>query len=436
MHLIRSIAIASILAACGNPTPSSVPTKSTARATAAGKVAATTTLSQDSKSVCNSLGSGLQCLALGRLDSSGKMWTSSAPVAGYGADDLVSAYAIPTAGGDGVTVALIEFGDDPSAEDDLAVYRSQNGLPACVSLTGCFTKVDEYGNVLSPTYSDGSSGAASQPTPPPVDYGWAVETSLDLDMVSAACPKCKILLVEGNEGSTIADFISDATNAMNTAANLGAKILSNSWQLPEQSAVVDAMENALFQKLSNAGVSVFASSGDSGFGTGYPASSGYVIATGGTNLVKDGETDRGWSETAWSFGGSGCSAYIPKPAWQTDSACPQRMVADLSAVADPATGVAVYFPEEILLDDVGDTEIIGVWGVIGGTSVSAPLIAGMWAASGLAGTQAQSLYSDPASDFNDITAGGNGICSNAYQCSAVTGYDGPTGVGTPISNAF
>jgi hypothetical protein len=142
---------------------------------------------------------------------------------------------------------------------------------------------------------------------------------------------------------------------------------------------------------------------------------------GGTTLTNDPTTGRGWSETAWSGAGSGCSAYAPKPSWQQDAGCPRRALTDVSAVADPATGVAVY-------DGYGASG----WLVFGGTSVAAPIIAGVYALAGNTSsvTYGSSPYSHPDS-LNDMASGGNGSCSPVYLCTAGPGYDGPTGLGTP-----
>jgi subtilase family serine protease len=170
-------------------------------------------------------------------------------------------------------------------------------------------------------------------------------------------------------------------------------------------------------------VAVTASSGDSGFGVEYPAASGFVTAVGGTSLRRAANA-RGWSEAAWSGAGSGCSAFIAKPAWQADPGCSMRTVADVSAVADPNTGVSVF-------DSFGFQGQKG-WFVVGGTSASAPIVAGVYALAGNAAlvNYGSFPYSHAASLF-DVTSGSNGACSPAYLCTAGAGYDGPTGLGTP-----
>jgi subtilase family serine protease len=169
-------------------------------------------------------------------------------------------------------------------------------------------------------------------------------------------------------------------------------------------------------------VAITVSSGDAGYGVEYPAGSKNVTAVGGTSLTQGGG-GRGWTEAAWSGAGSGCSAYDAKPSWQTDSGCAKRTVADVSAVADPATGVAVN-------DTYGGD---GGWEVFGGTSVSSPIIAAVYALAGTpsGGSTPASFPYAHTSALNDVASGSNGSCSGSYLCSAAAGYDGPTGLGTP-----
>ncbi|MCP2338920.1 putative Ig domain-containing protein [Actinomadura rupiterrae] len=339
----------------------------------------------------------MACLSLVRTDiASYKGIRANLAPSGYGPTDLQSAYALPSSQGSGQTVAIVDAYDDPNAESDLATYRSQYGLPACTTANGCFKKVNQTG---------GS-------TPPSADSGWAEEISLDLDMVSAVCPNCHILLVEASQPST-----SDLGTAVNTAVSLGAKYVSNSYGGSEDSS--DPSSDSSY--FNHPGVAITVSSGDSGYGVEYPAASQYVTAVGGTSLSRNSST-RGWGETVWNGAGSGCSAYDSKPSWQKDTGCSRRTVADVSAVADPNTGVAVY-----------DTYQVSGWQVFGGTSVSAPVIAGVYA---LAGAPASGTY--PASypyahtgSLNDVTSGSNGSCGGSYLCTGTSGYDGPTGLGTP-----
>jgi subtilase family serine protease len=312
---------------------------------------------------------------------------------GYGAADIQSAYALPsTTAGSGQTVAIVDAFDDPTAESDLAQYRSFYGLPPCTTANGCFRKVNQTGGTL--------------PMPPP-SPDWALEISLDLDMVSAVCPNCHILLVESNT-----NLDSDLYVAEDTAARLGANAISNSWGGSEYSG--ETADDAHFN---HPGVAITASSGDDGYGVSYPAASRYLTAVGGTSLTRNSST-RGWTESAWSGAGSGCSAYEAKPSWQTDTGCSRRTVADVSAVADPNTGVAVLYS--------------GVWFTVGGTSASSPIIASVYALAGNASTvNAGSYPYSHTTGLFDVTTGSNGTCSPSYLCHGQAGYDGPTGLGTP-----
>lgn len=322
---------------------------------------------------------------------------------GYGPADLRSAYQVTATGANTTTIAIVDAYGYANAESDLAVYRAQYGLPACTTTNGCFKKVNQNG---------------VQGSYPRANTGWAQEQALDLDMASAMCPGCKILLVQASTASYV-----NLGTAVNTAANLGAKIISNSYGGGETGT---SSYNTAYYR--HPGVAITASTGDSGYGVGFPASSPDVIAVGGTTLKRASNT-RGWDETAWASGGSGCSSVYAKPSWQSDPLCAGRMEADISAVGDPATGVAVYGP-----NSTGR----GSWLVFGGTSVSAPLIGGIYGALGLGAANGSSkIYAAPSSAFNDVTVGSNGSCGGTYFCTAGAGYDGPTGRGTPAgSGAF
>ncbi|MFG3718683.1 peptidase S8 [Streptomyces massasporeus] len=337
---------------------------------------------------------------------SAKAAEASSP-SGYGPTDLRSAYGLTSAAannGSGRTVAIVDAYDDPNAESDLAAYRSHYGLPACTTANGCFKKVSQTGSTTAL---------------PTADSGWAGEISLDLDMASAVCPNCHITLVEAKSAS-----MANLGTAVNEAVSLGAKYVSNSYGGGESSS--DATYDSTY--FNHPGVAITVSAGDAGYGAEYPAASRYVTAVGGTSLTAS-STARGWSESVWRTSstegtGSGCSAYDTKPTWQTDTGCAKRMIADVSAVADPATGVSVY--DTYGADGQG-------WATYGGTSASAPIIASVYA---LAGTPSTGSY--PAkfpyantSALNDVTSGSNGSCTTSYFCTARTGYDGPTGLGTP-----
>jgi subtilase family serine protease len=333
---------------------------------------------------------------------------NAAAPSGYGPSDLRSAYGLTSAaasGGTGATIGIVDAYDDPNAEADLAKYRSNYGLTACTTANGCFKKVSQTGSTTSL---------------PTADAGWSEEISLDLDMASAICPNCKILLVEASSPT-----MANLGTSVNRAVTLGAKYVSNSYGGGESSADT-SYDSSYFN---HPGVAITVSAGDSGYGAEYPAASRYVTSVGGTALSKS-STTRGWTESVWKTSstegtGSGCSAYDAKPSWQTDTGCTKRTISDVAAVADPATGVSVY-------DSYG---ITAGWYTFGGTSAAAPIIAGVYA---LAGTPSSGSY--PASfpyakagtsALNDVTSGNNGTCTTSYLCTARAGYDGPTGVGTP-----
>jgi subtilase family serine protease len=334
-----------------------------------------------------------RCHARVVTDEHGAPAATTAP-AGLEPSDLHAAYALPSSPSGTSTIAIVDAYDDPEAESDLNVYRAQFGLPACTSASGCFKKVNQYG----------------QPSPlPRANAGWALEISLDLQVASAVCPTCKILLVEAKTNS-----FTNLMTAVDTAASL-ATVVSNSWGAGEFSG-----EASYDMHFNHPGVPITVSSGDSGYGVEYPAASPYVTAVGGTTLRVDASGNR-ISETAWSGAGSGCSAYETKPSWQKDLGCSRRTVADVSAVADPNTGVAVY-------DSHGYQGRRG-WFVVGGTSASAPLVAAVYA---LAGNAAAPSYPYlHTSALFDVTSGSNGACEGSYLCTAGSGFDGPTGLGVP-----
>jgi subtilase family serine protease len=330
--------------------------------------------------------------------------------AGYGPSQLLSAYALAAASkadGKGQTVALIDAYSDPDAQKDLTTYRKKYGIAACAA--GCFEEVSQTG---------------SKTKLPPVDasQGWQVEEMLDIEMVSAICPNCHILLVVAKSPTT-----ANLGAAVNEAAKLGANEISNSYGGP-----IASNDNAISAKYFNhPGVAITASSGDGGYGTSFPAASDDVTAVGGTTLEK-ASNSRGWTETAWSGAGAGCSKDDATLTWQQAnsiiaSACPSgRAMADVSADANPSSGVEMY-------DSLNSDGVAPVgWFVVGGTSVASPIIASVYALAGNAKTVNYGSYPySHASDLNDVTSGSDGSCSPKPLCTAGVGWDGPTGLGTP-----
>jgi subtilase family serine protease len=325
--------------------------------------------------------------------------TRYAVPAGYSPTDLRSAYGVTGSGSSSYTIAIVDAYGYPNAEQDLATYRSTYKLPACTTANGCFKKVNQNG---------------VQGSYPRTDVGWGQEQALDLDMASAMCPNCKIVLVQASTSS-----LSNLAKAVNTAVNtMHANAVSNSYGGSESGT------SSYESSWNHNGVAITVSSGDNGYGVQFPASSPHVTAVGGTSLNR-ASNSRGWAETVWNGAGSGCSAIYAKPSWQSDGNCARRTVADVSAVADPNTGVAVYGPA---------TSRRSGWMVFGGTSVAAPLIAGVYGAKGgtaAYGSDPYSTYLTKPTALNDVTSGSNGSCGGSNLCTATSGYDGPTGLGTP-----
>ncbi len=325
-------------------------------------------------------------------------------VSGYNPGQLQRAYN-PSGLTGSTLIAVVDAYAHPSAAADLAVYRTKFGLG-----TANLNQVSQTG---------GAIGTVAGNT------GWGQEEMLDLEMVSSICPTCPILYVGANSAS-----FADLGTAVNRAVTMGAKVVSNSYGGGEFSGETSTQTSYY----THPGVAITVSSGDSGYGAQTPAAFNTVTAVGGTNLPLDANGNRtSTPETVWSGAGSGCSSYISKPSWQHDASCSRRTVADVAAVADPATGVAVY-------DSYGSTGGAN-WFVFGGTSVAAPIIGGIYGLSGanLAGVPAQNTYS--ASGFlHDVTSGSNGRCvkgrntAAAYLCTGTVGYDGPTGNGTPTGS--
>ena len=307
-----------------------------------------------------------------------------------GAYGLAAAAAQPNSQTVGVVVAF----DDPTAEADLATAAAAFGLPACTTANGCFAKVNQTGGTSYPA----------------TDEGWALEASLDIQTIHAVAPHARVLLVEAKSAS-IFDLL-----AAENYATAHANVVNNSWGSTE--SVLDRFFDSAFAKP----IPITVSSGDNGFGVSWPASNPFVTAVGGTTLHVDAGGNR-LSETTWAGSGSGCSSVEPKAPWQKDTGCARRTVADVAAVADPATGMSVY-------DSFGYQGQSG-WFVVGGTSLASPVIAATYALAAPAPVlYAYRAYVLPGA-LHDITAGSNGACSPAYLCTAVTGYDGPTGLGSP-----
>ncbi|MFJ3958268.1 hypothetical protein [Arthrobacter sp. NPDC090010] len=358
--------------------------------------------------VCSQASAGeAACHAYKETDPTGKPLASSTPPPGaLTPAGLQDAYKLTGLSSGGRTVAIVDAYGYPNLERDLGVFRSQFGLPSCTTANGCLKVVNQTGGSSLPRFN----------------AGWAGEQALDVDAVSSACPDCKIVVVQTKSAS-----FTDLGTGVQTAAKMpGVVAISNSY------GGGDASDASYGKYYNFPGIAVTASAGDNGYqGGSYPASSSYVTAVGGTSLNKASNV-RGWSESVWSGTGSGCSTYnaaLPAASSVTTQ-CANRAMNDVAAASDPGNGgLAVYYPT---------TSSSSTWGQFGGTSEASPIIASVYALSGNtggAGKYANSLpYANPGALF-DVTSGSNGSCPTALWCNAGTGWDGPTGLGTPNGTA-
>jgi subtilase family serine protease len=345
------------------------------------------------------------CHAFVVTDRNGNPAATLAPT-GYGPAEFHGAYALPNTAPNPQTIAIVDAYDDPTAKSDLDVFDSTLGLPPFPTCggsvtTSCFQKVNQNGNA-SPL--------------PRKNSGWALEISLDVQVAHEICQNCKILLVEARSNS-----FSNLATAVNTAAAKGATVISNSY---------GGSDTLPISAYDHPGIAITASSGDGGYGVESPAAFNSVIGVGGTTLQL-GSNNTYIGEQVWSGAGSGCSSYNTAQDFQSSTATwaatgcgTNRGVADVAADADPATGASVY-------DSTAYQGQHG-WFEVGGTSLSAPLIAAVFALAGNAGSvdyPARLAYANTAS-LHDVTTGSNGSCGTT-MCKGATGYDGPTGVGTP-----
>jgi hypothetical protein len=304
----------------------------------------------------------------------------------YCASDLQAAYGVTQvarSSGKGSVVAIVDAYGYPSAASDLALYRKIMGLPSCTTSSGCLRIVNQSGR----------TAPLPKPNSDPSD-DWRLEEALDLDVVSAICPNCRMVLVQASS-----DKSADLAASVNAAVALGAVAVTNAYGGKEENA-----RNAAYQ---HPGRAITAGAGDSGAGARAPCSYAGVVCVGGTSLLAT-SSGRGWSERAWRGAGSGCSAYVAKPSWQRLKTCATRAEVDVSAVADPATGVAVY------------AAAAGGWQQMGGTGVGAAIVAALF---GLGPSAAR--VNAPAWIWR------HGAGSSYRAVSGRNGYDGPTGWGTP-----
>ncbi|WP_422934739.1 S53 family peptidase [Sinomonas sp. P47F7] len=346
------------------------------------------------------------CTARQAADPNGHPVTgaSAPPATGLTPSQLQNAYKLTGTSSGGRTVAIVDAYGYPNLERDLATYRSQFGLPACTTSNGCLSIRDENGGTRLPRFN----------------LGWAQEQSLDVDAVSAACADCKIVVLQANSAS-----FTDLGTAVQTAAKIpGVVAISNSY------GGSDAADSTYGKYYKFPGIAVTASAGDNGYqGASYPASSSYVTAVGGTSLVAASNA-RGWSESVWTGTGSGCSSLNAalSAASSYNTGCAGRAMNDVAAASDPNNGgLAVYYPT---------SSANSTWGQFGGTSEASPIIASVYALNGNTGSAATGTYANSlpyghSGSFFDVTSGNNGTCTTSQWCTAGTGWDGPTGLGTP-----
>ncbi len=353
----------------------------------------------------------LQCFTLYRPQTSvnraiaaGITGKASKPK-GLAPKGIEAAYRLPVNRDSHQTVAVSIAYNTPKLADYLATYRKYFGLPPCTVSSGCFRVVNQHGKA-SPLPISG------------VGSGWDLEATLDVSMISVACPHCKILVVEGKSPS-----YADLAHTDDAAAALGAQVISNSYGGRENGFAL-----AWARSYDHPGHTIVVSAGDTGYtAANFPADLTTVTSVGGTHLAH-AHNKRGWWERTWNYaplgaGSSGCSAYVAKPAWQHDAHCPGRTVADVSAVA---TNIPIY------------NKNWGGWVTVAGTSVSAPLVAGIYGLAGNASTIPLGYAYSHRQFLFDVTHGANAwfepaklACGNDYLCVAKKGYDAPTGLGTP-----
>jgi hypothetical protein len=327
--------------------------------------------------------------------------------------DLRSAYSLPKRGPSKQLIAVVVPYDYSQLATDLAAYSSEFSLTPCTTNNGCLRKLNQAGN------------GSPLPAPDPTGGTWNTEAALSSQVIHAVCPNCPLLVVEANSTAN-----ADLSAAVYVAAQAGAKVIDTTFVPPE-----DQSQLQYAGSYANPHAIVVSATGDSGWtgGGSFPASLPTVIAVGGTHLNLNRQ--HGYkSETVWNTANgattSACSQYFSAPGWQSTLAkatgCgTMRTTADISAVADP--GAVVHIAKS------GNSG--GPWFEVGGTSLSAPVIAGMVGlAGGGDGSAAQRLYDRARlapGVFHDVTSGDNASLCDVPICSARRGFDGPTGLGTP-----
>jgi subtilase family serine protease len=448
MRHVRTLLVAGALAAATLLAPPGASAAPAATPGVAPGVPAGTGLSPVCAGRLVALGCDVELVTTGGAAPESRLRSSAQPL-GWGATQLAQAHQLPEPGDSTATIAIVDVGADPNLATDLATYRAQYGLPSCTSSTGCFQQVDYRGG---PALAPATTADFEQ-----VDEEIGFETTLDVDMASAACPGCHLLEVQIPDSALPADppagqpvdydgYADAFGTAVQTAVARGASAISMSYGLPGDAHMISG---PLAGELSHQGVAITASSGDSGFeGNAFtwPQSLPTVTAVGGTELVEQSGV---YVEGTWAGAGSSCVPGATPPPGQPSEVAGYcggvRATTDVSAVADNVAVYDTYTPFS--------HESLG-WLVAAGTSAAAPFVAGVYAAAGhLAGVLGpNTLYVAPARAFNDVTSGttgavgtSDGSCVTAASvvtkgnqatypnalCAAHPGWDGPTGLGSP-----
>jgi hypothetical protein len=396
--------------------------------------------------------------------------------------DLHTAYSLPVSAPTEQTIALVDAYNDPTAEADLRTYDEEFGLPACTKANRCFTQISQAGSETELPFprttaelKAASKGSATERKEAKGAIGWGTEISLDVQSAHAICESCRIVLVEANTPAN-----GNLVTAERRAEAIGANEISNSWGSPEE--LVGSNEREAFNHPKTV---ITASAGDDGYRdwasgegefTSFPASSPDVVAVGGTRLKTLGVGGAWQGETVWNgdgASGGGCSTLFTAQPWQQEASdwssvgCEsKRSVNDVSADADPYTGIVIRDSDspgkecQEEYEESGTLHTIPEWCTYGGTSLASPIIASVYALAGGAGEvayPAQTLYrslSAAPATLHDVKLGSNGFCGSAFDeetglsscseateaaascssalaCLAAPGYDGPSGVGTP-----
>jgi subtilase family serine protease len=348
--------------------------------------------------------------------------------AGYSPKQVRHAYRFDKLKNDGrgQIIGIPNAFDYPNAAADLKNFIKTFGLKKMYGLPGkapCTVAAGPH-PCFEVVYARG--------TPPPFDESWALESAMDIEWAHAIAPGADVLLVEASSNNFL-----DLFQAVLVATGQGVTVVSMSWGSAGESAILSFFDPLLDVP----GVTFVAASGDLGNGLSYPSTSPFVVGVGGTTLHLDKKGKRKGSETAWSGSGGGISQFVAEPGYQLAYPIPPtggfRGAPDVAYDADPATGFSIYTSHGF----AGQTG----WLVAAGTSAGSPQWAALFAlanekrdAGNLSGSNPTSspIYDVATNDYRhtfvDIKSGGNGACGPV--CTAATGYDFVTGLGSPMAD--